>query len=121
MSRVLIVAKLRPQTERDVARIFAESDSTSLPFDLGVRERSLYVLSDAYVHLVEFDGDTEQAMAAAREHLGFQDISERLLPYISPYDPGTWRSPKDAMARRFYHWTPDGSAPDGSAPGGAHA
>ena len=22
-----------------------------------------------------------------------------------PYDPATWRSPADAMAHRFYHWT----------------
>ncbi|WP_165956124.1 TcmI family type II polyketide cyclase [Streptomyces hainanensis] len=29
-----------------------------------------------------------------------------LRPYIDPYDPQTWRSPADAMARRFYHWAP---------------
>ena len=27
-----------------------------------------------------------------------------LRPFIQAYDPG-WRSPQDAMARRFYHWS----------------
>ena len=36
----------------------------------------------------------------------FADISERLQPYISPYDPQTWRSPKDA-AVQFYSRRPE--------------
>jgi cyclase len=105
-NRSLIVARIRPGAESEVARIFAESDATSLPHELGVRERSLYSLRDLYVHLVEFDDEVEQVMPRAQRHPGFADISDRLRPYISPYDPDTWRSPKDAAAREFYSWRP---------------
>ncbi|MGN6674761.1 MAG: TcmI family type II polyketide cyclase [Thermomicrobiales bacterium] len=31
-------------------------------------------------------------------------MSEKLKPYIDPYNPATWKSPKDATAREFYTW-----------------
>ena len=34
----------------------------------------------------------------------FVRISDDLKPFITAYDPATWRSPKDAMAARFYSW-----------------
>jgi cyclase len=37
-------------------------------------------------------------------HPEFRSVSEELSAYVSAYDPQTWRSPKDAMAHRFYHW-----------------
>jgi len=104
MSRAIIVARLKPGAEAEVARLFAESDRTSLPADLGVRERSLYLFQDLYMHVIDFHGDAEAALAGGRDHPGFHDISARLRPYISPYDPATWRSPRDAMARCFYAW-----------------
>jgi len=97
-----------PGAEPEVARIFAESDRTSLPGDIGVRERGLYTLRDLYVHVVDFDGEAQSAMAAANAHDGFHEVSDRLRPYVLPYDPETWRSPRDAMAHRFYHWRADG-------------
>jgi cyclase len=108
MKRTLIVAKIQPGASDDVARIFAESDATSLPHDIGVRERSLYRLNDLYIHLIDFDKETERAMATGQAQPGFRDISERLKPFITAYDPQNWRSPKDAMAARFYHWTSEG-------------
>jgi cyclase len=103
MNRTVIVAKIRPASLAEVARIFAESDATSLPRDLGVRERSLLSLGDLYVHLIDFDGDAGQAMGELHRHEGFRDINDRLRPHISPYLP-TWQSPRDAIAERFYHW-----------------
>ena len=41
-----------------------------------------------------------------RDHPLFKEISSRLDAYITPYDPETWRSPKDAQAREFYSWDP---------------
>ncbi|MFB4304037.1 TcmI family type II polyketide cyclase [Actinomadura sp. NTSP31] len=104
MSRALIVAKIRPGAERDVARVFADSDAGPLPRDAGVLERSLYVLNDLYVHVVDFEGEIDESMESLRGRPEFQDIGRRLEPYIAAYDPAAWRSPKDAMARRFYHW-----------------
>jgi cyclase len=103
-NRSVIVARIRPGAEPHVARIFAESDATELPHDLGVTERSLYTLEDLYVHMVEFEQDVETVMSRAMRHPGFKAISQQLAPYISPYDPQTWRSPRDAAARRFYTW-----------------
>lgn len=104
MNRTLIVAKIQPGTESEVARIFAESDAGSLPGAAGVTARSLYSLRDLYVHLIEFERDAGESMGAITGHPGFQQISARLTKYISAYDPDHWRSPRDAVAKRFYHW-----------------
>lgn len=103
MNRTVIVAKIKPGAEDDVAGIFADSDGTSLPVDIGVRERSLFSLHDLYVHIIDFDRDPREAMVTAQGQPGFADISQRLGQYISPYSLN-WRSPADAMAGRFYHW-----------------
>jgi cyclase len=104
VNRLIIAAKLRPGDEGEISRIFAESDAGPLPVALGVRERSLYSLGDLYLHLVEFTGDAESAMATARDDPAFRDVSRKLQPFVRPYDPRTWRSPADAMARQFYRW-----------------
>jgi cyclase len=102
--RALIVAKIRPGAEQQVAGLFAASDRTDLPGLAGVRHRSLYVLDDVYVHLAEFDGDAGESVDAVRNHPLFADVSWQLQSYISPYNPETWRSPRDAFARNFYSW-----------------
>lgn len=104
MKRIIIAAKIRPGQENLIADIFAESDAGGLPAALGVRERSLYSLGDLYLHVVEFAGDADSAMALARDHPDFKEVSGKLQPYVQPYDPRTWRSPADAMARPFYTW-----------------
>ena len=104
VKRGVIVAKIKPGSEEDVARIFAESDQTDLPGLAGVKHRSLFVLDDVYIHYVETTEDFEAAVDEIREHPLFKDISTRLDEHITPYDPETWRSPKDATAREFYSW-----------------
>ncbi|MEV1333191.1 TcmI family type II polyketide cyclase [Micromonospora costi] len=103
MDRSLIVAKVVPTAEAQVAEIFADSDATELPHLVGVRHRSLYRLHDLYVHLLETELPGDEAVQAARGHPEFDRVSARLRPYVSPYSP-TWRSPRDAMARCFYRY-----------------
>jgi hypothetical protein len=103
MSRTLIVARIRPGSESKVGRIFATSDSTDLPVELGVQERNLYSLHDIYVHVIDFSSSDGDSLAGARTLPGFRQISRDLAPYISPYDPA-WTQPQDAVAKRFYHW-----------------
>jgi cyclase len=103
VNRTLIVARLKPGARDEVARVFARSDASPLPRDLGVSERSLYALGDLYVHVIDFDRDSAEAMARAAQHPGFGEICTELHPHITPFSP-TWRSPRDAMADRFYHW-----------------
>ena len=110
VKRGVIIARIKPGSEADVARIFAESDATELPKLAGVRHRSLFVLEDIYVHLVEMDADFDQSVENVRDHALFREISKKLEPYIQPYNPATWRSPKDATAREFYSWDAEASS-----------
>ncbi len=107
VKRGVIVARIKPGSENEVAAIFAESDRTELPALAGVTHRSLFVLDDVYIHYVEMEEDFEQSVDAVRENPLFQQISRELDAYITPYDPETWRSPKDATAREFYTWDTD--------------
>ena len=102
--RGVIVARIAPDAREEVAAIFAESDAGDLPRLAGVRHRSLFVLDDLYVHLVELDGDLGDRVESIRDHPLFREISDRLAAYITPYNPATWRSPKDANAVEFYSW-----------------
>ena len=104
VQRGVIVARIKPGSEEKVAAIFAESDATDLPHLTGVRHRSLFVLEDIYVHLVETEDDFESSVDKVRHHPLFAEISKKLEPYIQPYNPQTWKSPKDATAIEFYTW-----------------
>ena len=106
MSRTLIVARIRQGSEEAVKNIFAESDTGELPRMLGVRERRLYRFHDLYFHSIESNEDLALPLAEVREHPLFADINKKLSEHVTAYDPATWRSPSDAMAREFYLWRP---------------
>ena len=57
MYRSIIVARIRPNMQQSVAKVFAESDATSLPHDLGVVSRSLYSLNDVYLHVIDMKNE----------------------------------------------------------------
>ncbi|WP_369172433.1 TcmI family type II polyketide cyclase [Streptomyces sp. R28] len=107
MHHALIVARMAPQSAPDIADVFAASDRGELPHLVGVTQRSLFQFGDVYMHFIEAEQDPGPAIAKVAGHPEFVDISSRLEAFVSPYDPQTWRSPKDAMARRFYHWRRD--------------
>lgn len=111
MHRTLLIARMAPESEQDVAAIFARSDATTMPHQIGVRERSLFTFHELYVHVVDFDRDVGQAMRTAQALPAFRSISEELSSHIAAYDPQTWSSPQDAMARCFYHWSAGSGAP----------
>jgi cyclase len=93
----------------DVARLFARFDETEMPGLMGTRRRELFSFHGLYFHLQEFDSEEGgELIEAAKAHPLFTQISADLKPYIQPFDPATWRSPKDAMAQRFYHWSGNG-------------
>ncbi|MET9431047.1 MULTISPECIES: TcmI family type II polyketide cyclase [unclassified Streptomyces] len=104
MHRALIVARMMPGAEDDVAAVFAASDRGELPDLVGATSRSLFRFRDVYLHLIEADRPLGPAVAAVRDHPAFRSISRELDPMISPYDPGSWRGPADAMAQEFYRW-----------------
>ncbi|WP_327344532.1 TcmI family type II polyketide cyclase [Streptomyces europaeiscabiei] len=107
MHQSLIVARMTPGAAPDIAKIFEESDRGELPHLIGVSRRSLFQFDDVYLHLVESERDPTPAIMKLAGHPEFRGISERLSAYVTAYDPATWRSPKDAMANRFYQWERD--------------
>ncbi|WP_018722264.1 TcmI family type II polyketide cyclase [Salinispora fenicalii] len=104
MHSTLIVARMSPESQADVARLFRTFDRTEMPGIMGTRRRQLFSYQGLYFHLQDFDGDGGRAIAEARSHRLFMQISDDLGAHIQPYDATTWRSPADAMADRFYEW-----------------
>lgn len=103
--RTLIVARMLPDAAKPIAEIFGESDTTTdLPRRVGVRARSLFQFGEVYLHLIEGERPIEEAVGRVQQHPEFQRISADLRPYVSAYDPASWREPKDAMAQEFYRW-----------------
>jgi hypothetical protein len=101
----VIVGRIKPGAEPDVARVFAEHDAGSLPAELGVAGRWLYSIDDVYVHLLEQEPAAAEATRA--DHDGkpvFAKIMDDLAPYVSPYRPDAWHGPQDSVAREFYRW-----------------
>jgi cyclase len=71
----------------------------------GVTSRELYSLGDVYVHLLETEADGPSAVSGIQESPEFRRVSAELAQFVKPYLT-TWRSPADAMANRFYAWSP---------------
>ncbi|MFJ1898881.1 MULTISPECIES: TcmI family type II polyketide cyclase [unclassified Streptomyces] len=110
MHHTLIVARMAPESAPDIAELFAASDRSELPHLVGVTRRKLFQFGDVYLHMIESERPPGPEIAKATEHPEFKGLSDRLTAFISPYDPQTWRGPKDAMAQEFYRWERDASA-----------
>jgi cyclase len=101
----LIVARLDPDSSVDVAQLFNAFDKTDMPHRMGTRRRQLFSFHGLYFHLQDFDAENGgELIEEAKTDPRFIQISEDLKPFIKAYDPATWRSPADAMAKRFYSW-----------------
>lgn len=101
--RQLIIARINTEDLDAVAKIFAESDATDLPYRVGVRRRTLFRFHDLYMHLAEAGEDLGPRIAQVADDPLFRDVSDKLKPYVQAYDPAA-RSPKDAFAQPFYVW-----------------
>ncbi|MGR7024722.1 TcmI family type II polyketide cyclase [Geodermatophilus sp. URMC 62] len=106
----VIVQRMKPGTEEAIARVFAESDAGGLPTETGVTGRWLYSMEDVFVHLLEQDRVKAAAVRENHESMrpAFAKVMADLAPYVSPYNPETWQTPRDSVARVFHRWT----APD---------
>ncbi|PRW64204.1 TcmI family type II polyketide cyclase [Actinopolyspora mortivallis] len=106
MHSTLIVARMEPESAEQVADIFAAFDETEMPHRMGTRRRQLFSYKGLYFHLQDFDSDDGgERIESVKTDPRFVQISTDLKPHITAYDPSTWRSPSDAMAERFYHWS----------------
>jgi len=110
MPSELIVARMAGFSSESVAKLFGEFDRTEMPHLMGTRRRQLFHYQGLYFHLQDFDDDHGgEIIEAAKTNPTFIQISKDLRPHISAYDPDTWKSPKDALATRFYHWAAETS------------
>ncbi|WP_306318229.1 MULTISPECIES: TcmI family type II polyketide cyclase [unclassified Streptomyces] len=106
MHSTLIVARMAEHAATDVADLFRAFDDTEMPHRMGTRRRELFAYRGLYFHLQDFDSaNGGERIEDAKTDPRFVRISDDLKPYVEAYDPATWRSPADAMARRFYHWS----------------
>jgi cyclase len=106
MHSTLIVARMTPGSASEVAGLFEEFDATEMPHRMGTLRRQLFSYKGLYFHLQDFaDEDGGERIETAKTDPRFRRISADLKPFVEAYDPATWRSPADAMADRFYHWT----------------
>jgi hypothetical protein len=110
----VIVQRMKPGAEPDIARVFTESDAGPLPIETGVTGRWLYSIDDVFVHLLE--QDVEKAATVRQQHESlrpaFAKVVNELSPYVSPYQPEGWQSPRDSVARVFYRWQADDWQPE---------
>lgn len=105
MHSTLIVAKMDPSSSSAVADLFAEFDRSEMPHLMGTRRRQLFYYRGLYFHMQDFESaNGGERIEQAKSDPRFVGISDGLRPFISAYDPDTWRSPADAMATRFYSW-----------------
>lgn len=106
MGSSLIVARMNKMSAQEVGSLFTAFDQTEMPRLMGTTRRQLFTFRGLYFHLQDFvDDEGEDRIESAKRDPRFVRISEDLKPYISPFDPVTWRSPKDALATRFYDWS----------------
>ncbi|MGV9693192.1 TcmI family type II polyketide cyclase [Streptomyces sp. NPDC003444] len=106
MHSTLIVARMDIASSNHVAELFGEFDRTEMPHRMGTRRRQLFAYKGLYFHLQDFDTtDGGERIEDAKTDPRFMRISDDLKPFIEAHDPKTWRSPADAMATRFYHWS----------------
>jgi cyclase len=102
---------MRPGSAEGIAETFKASDSGELPRLIGVTSRSLFQFGDdLYLHLIEAERPPGPEVAKVSDHPEFRLINEQLTAFVHPYDPQTWREPRDAMAREFYRWESGGAA-----------
>jgi len=106
----VIVQRMKPGAEPEIAQVFADSDAGPLPTETGVTGRWLYSMEDVFVHLLE--QDKVKAAAVRQNHEShrpaFAKIMNALSPYLSPYRPEKWQTPRDSVATVFHRW----QAPD---------
>lgn len=100
----LIVARMDASSGDEVARLFGAFDATEMPHIMGTRRRQLFHYRGLYFHLQDFDVEHgDDVIEEAKTMPAFKQISADLRPFIDPYDPN-WKTPRDAMATRFYRW-----------------
>lgn len=105
-SQTIVVGRIEPGVEPEIARIFGKSDAGPLPAQTGVSGRWLYSNDDVYLHLLtrSQEASSPEAMRKAHGNPAFAQVMTELNPYIRPFRPEAWHSHADSVAKEFYRW-----------------
>lgn len=112
MHRLLVIGRVLPGREDELAKIFAEADGGDLPSATGVRHRSIYRIGDLYLHLTETDS-TRTQVEQGQDHPALLRVADRLAECTTPYPvPEQYVpqsvTPHHATASCFYRWEASG-------------
>ena len=98
----IIVNTQRQEHNAEVSRLFAESDATDIPRDMGTLRRQIYLWRGIYLHIQDFaEPDAIKVISAVwtEGDPRFLQLVNDLTQLIPPYDPEG-----NSLATRFYHW-----------------
>ncbi|MFA1549850.1 TcmI family type II polyketide cyclase [Actinomadura chokoriensis] len=101
---ILMIGRVEPGNEAEIAKVFGEHDASELPREIGARRRTLYSFNGLYLHLVESDIEFRAKLYENRLHPLFQETNRRMKDLITPYDP-RYPTMRDAEATPFYSWS----------------
>lgn len=102
MNRGMIIGRLRPgATKERIAQAFQSSDVTDLPRLIGVCKRSVFILGDVYVHLVEADMPIQDVLQTMKDHPLFVDVKHNLDQCVAPLTPEL----DPGIAEEIYFWS----------------
>jgi aromatase len=100
--RGVIIGRYQQGSEDAIAQAFQRSDSTSLPYILGVKSRHVWVLGDIYMHFVEGQSALPEILQEHAKDPLFKDVKAELDTYVKPLSPDLY----PGVAREIYRWTP---------------
>lgn len=113
MARGMIIGRLRPGAQKqEIIAAFQESDATELPQLIGIQTRSVFILGDIYVHLIESETPLEVVLTDMKDHALFVDIKQRLDRCVEPLSPDLY----PGIAEEIYFWSAAQIAQEGRPP-----
>ena len=102
MARGMIIGRLRAGAQKQaIIDAFQESDATELPWLVGAQTRSVFILGDIYVHLIESEMPLEVVLSDMKDHPLFVDIKRRLDRYVEPLSADLY----PGVAEEIYFWS----------------
>lgn len=110
MHRGVIIGRMRPGAkEADIIKAFGKSDQTELPHLAGVKHRSVFILGDIYVHLVEGDKPLGGIIPEFHQHPLFIEVKAELDQCVEPLSLDLY----PGVGRHIYSWDAEIGREDG--------
>ncbi|WP_026128335.1 TcmI family type II polyketide cyclase [Nocardiopsis halophila] len=101
-TRTLMVSRMRAESAEEVARLFAEHDSTGVAARLGVTSRTLLHYEGLTMHLIQSEAEVLDRFGELRADPSFQKLNQALSAHMRPL-VDDWHGVRDSRAHEFYH------------------